>query len=505
MVPLVLLLSATWGACGDEGSGAGNSEATTGGMGTGGTAISGATGGATTGGAAPSGGASTGGVSGAPTGGLALGGGAPTGGRDTPAVGGASGGQPPTGGATTGGSSTGGSAIGGSAIGGFTTGGMATGGMTTGGAPTGGFSTGGWATGGSSTGGWATGGASTGGTGATGGKPGAGGTSGGAEAGGTAGAPSGGEPAVGGAGGAAVELCPPGIVQTLTVALDGSGDHATVQGAIDSIPNGSTTPIRIEVRAGRYVEKLTIGGRQHLCLVGEDPATTVLTYGDSAADGIGTSDSASTVVSANDFSAANLTFENSSALGDGQAVALRADGQREQFYNCRFVSYQDTLYNRNGSQYFRDCYVQGNTDYIFGAGTAVFDDCTIHSISEGTAVTAPRTDAAVPYGFVFRGGVFTADSSVRTGHVHLGRPWGPYAAAAFLEVELGAHIAAVGYTTMSENTLALTRFSEYESTGPGANPGARAPESRQLTADEAATYTLPTILSGWTPSYAAAP
>jgi len=473
----------------------------------------GAAGGAPVGGVPPLGSASTGGGVVAATGGLAFSGGAPTGGRDTggaTAVGGASGGQPPAGGASTGGHATGGVPIGGSAAGGTATGGTTTGGAPAGGAVTGGAPTGGWGPGGSNSGGWATGGVDTGGAEAggtggaeTGGGPALGGAeTGGAETGGTGGPPSGGGPAVGGA---ATELCPPGIERTLTVARDGSGDYATGQGAIDSIPNGSTTPTRIEVRAGRYAEKLTIGGRQHLCLVGEDPATTILTYGDSAADGIGTSDSASTVVSAHDFSAANLTFENSSALGDGQAVALRADGQREQFYRCRFVSYQDTLYNRNGSQYFRDCYVQGNTDYIFGAGTAVFDDCTIHSISEGTAVTAPRTDAAVPYGIVFRGGVFTADPSVRTGHVHLARPWGPYAAATFLEVELGAHIAAVGYTTMSENTLELTRFYEYASTGPGANPTARAPESRQLTAEEAAAYTLPTILSGWTPSYAVAP
>lgn len=138
---------------------------------------------------------------------------------------------------------------------------------------------------------------------------------------------------------------------------------------------------------------------------------------------------------------------------------------------------------------------------LMGAATAVFDDCTIHSISEGTAVTAPRTDAAVPYGIVFRGGFFTADASVRSGHVHLARPSEPYAAATFLEVELGAHIAAAGYTTMSANTLELTRFAEHESTGPGANPAARARESRQLTASEAAAYTLPVILSGRTPSH----
>jgi hypothetical protein len=215
-------------------------------------------------------------------------------------------------------------------------------------------------------------------------------------------------------GGAATELCPP--ASTGPSPWPATAPATTRPCRARSIhPERQHDPDPIEVARGGTPRKLTIGGRQHLCLVGEDPATTILTYGDSAADGIGTSDSASTVVSAHDFSAANLTFENSSALGDGQAVALRADGQREQFYRCRFVSYQDTLYNRNGSQYFRDCYVQGNTDYIFGAGTAVFDDCTIHSISEGTAVTAPRTDAAVPYGIVFRGGVFTADPSVRTG------------------------------------------------------------------------------------------
>jgi pectinesterase len=145
--------------------------------------------------------------------------------------------------------------------------------------------------------------------------------------------------------------------------------------------------------------------------------------------------------------------------------------------------------------------VQGNTDYIFGRATSLFEDCTIHSISEGTAVTAPNTEQTSPYGLVFRRGRLTAHSSVRAGHVHLGRPWGAYGAAAYLEVELGAHIAAAGWTTMSDNTLQYARFSEYQSTGPGANPGARAPESSQLSASQAASYTLANLFGAWTPSY----
>ncbi|MBN2193397.1 MAG: hypothetical protein JW751_11330 [Polyangiaceae bacterium] len=90
---------------------------------------------------------------------------------------------------------------------------------------------------------------------------------------------------------------------------------------------------------------------------------------------------------------------------------------------------------------------------------------------------------------------------MRTGYVHLGRPWGPYGAATFLEVDLDDHIASVGFTTMGENTLQLARFSEYQNTGPGANPGARAAEARQLADTETAAHTLANIFNGWTPSY----
>jgi len=181
-----------------------------------------------------------------------------------------------------------------------------------------------------------------------------------------------------------------------------------------------------------------------------------------------------------------------------------AQGARQQFSNCRFLSYQDTLYTNTGTQYFKNCYIQGDTDFIFGDATAVFENCTINSVSEGTAVTAPRTPQTQTYGLVFIGGSLTASpttSTVRAGHVYLGRPWGPYGAVAYLNVSMGAHINADGWTTMSSNTLANVRFYEYKSTGAGANATNATRASRQLSDTQAANYTVKNVLNPWVPTY----
>jgi len=266
---------------------------------------------------------------------------------------------------------------------------------------------------------------------------------------------------------------------------------------VDSIASNGSAPVRINIKAGTYTEKLTIAGRSQLCLVGDSAATTVLTYNDSNSSVGSTSGSASVYVSANDFSATQLTFQNSYGAGS-QAVALRTTGQRQQFRDCRFVGYQDTLYVHSGTQYFRNCYVQGNTDYVFGGATAILQDCEVRNVQSGSAVAAPNTASSTAYGIVFLGGQFTAASGVS--NVALARPWGADGAAAFLNANLAGHISAAGFTSMSGNDPAQARFSEYQSTGAGANPSGRS--SYQMTATQAATYTVATIYGGaWTPSY----
>jgi pectin methylesterase-like acyl-CoA thioesterase len=350
-----------------------------------------------------------------------------------------------------------------------------TGGSSSGGAPaTGGSATGGKATGGSATGGKATGGTSTGGS-ATGGK-----ATGGNGTGGTTG-----------------DGCPAGIQRVITVAKDGSGQYTTVQAAVNSVASGNTTPIEIYIKPGTYQEKVAVN-RAYLCLRGDDPLTTTLTFNDNSNNGSDLNTQPSVNVTASDVSALNLTFENSTPLGGSQAIALRATAQRIQFRNCRFLSYQDTLYVWGGTEYFRDCYIQGTVDYIFGPATAVFQNCTMYNASGGSAVAAPNTDIGTTYGLVFLGGHFTAASGVK--NVALARPWRPDGAAAFLNCALDGHILAAGFTSMSGNDPANARFREYQSTGAGANASGRA--SYQMTASEAANCTIAKIFGGaWTPSF----
>ena len=293
----------------------------------------------------------------------------------------------------------------------------------------------------------------------------------------------------------------------LKVASDGSAQFRTVTAALNTLSTSNTTPTQIRIKPGIYREKITIT-KPYITFCGETgkQASTILTYNDAASgiksDGttIGTYGSGSVSIKTNDISMENITIENSYGVGS-QAVALLAQGQRLQFRNCRLLGNQDTLYVHSGTQYYRNCYIEGTVDYIFGAATAVFENNTIHSVGYGTAVTAPSTDQGVPFGLVFLGGKLTASSNVNTGAVALGRNWKPYGAAAYIRTELGSHISAVGWVKMSENILDTARFSEYLTTGPGANPSARAYQSSQLTASQAATYNISNIFGSWTPSF----
>ncbi len=450
-------------------------------------AVSTAAGGASSavGGRSMTGGAAQGGGNAATGGGIsATGGSATTGGAQ------AMGGKSATGGTA----NTGGSSALGSATGGKTSGGAATGGASTAGTATGGTkATGGAASGGAApTGGTkATGGAATGGVKATGGA-----ATGGAATGGTSGTPD----------------CNSITNQTvLDVATDGSGQYTTVQAAVNSVSTSNTAPTQIRIKPGTYKEKLTIN-RPYITLCGQagKASTTILTYSDNAntSNGsggtLGTSGGASTNLSASNVSAENVTFENSTALGGSQAVALLVTGSRVQFRNCRFISYQDTLYVHSGTQYFKNCYISGSVDFIFGASTAIFDSCTVYSASGGVSATAPSTDQATTYGLVFLGGELTAASGVASGSVALGRNWGAYGAAAYIKTALGAHINPVGWLAMGTNTLDTARFSEYQTTGAGAtaaNIAKRAPQSSQLSATQAAGYTVPNIFGAWTPTF----
>lgn len=288
-----------------------------------------------------------------------------------------------------------------------------------------------------------------------------------------------------------------------TVSKDGTGDFTTLAEVMKVCKAFPDQRITIRIKPGIYNEKVEVfSWTTKISWIGENPETTILSFDDYSGKGtINTFTSYTVKILGNDFYAENLTFENS-AGPVGQAVALHVEADRCVFRNCRFIGNQDTIYTggENSRHYFKDCYIEGTTDFIFGAATAVFDHCVIHS-KKNSYVTAASTPEGKKFGYVFFNCTLTA--SPEATKVYLGRPWRNFAKIVFVNCELGSHIRSEGWHNWSKPEAEKTAFyAEYKSTGSGANPATRAPWSHQLTEDEVKRYSVNTILSGsdqWAP------
>jgi pectinesterase len=321
----------------------------------------------------------------------------------------------------------------------------------------------------------------------------------------------------------------------------------TIAAALRAAPSDGAKPYALAIKNGRYHEKLTVN-KPAIVLRGESRDGTVITYDDSAdskpgGGALGTAGSATLTVSARDVRAENLTVENAfdylanrakpaddpTKVANAQAVALRTDraSDRLWFRNVAITGYQDTLLADSGRHYFQKCLIAGCVDFIFGAGTAVFDDCDIISRDLGSAtnngyVTAASTPLSSPYGFVFLGCRLKKERpTMADNSVALGRPWHPtttlpggargadpnaVASVLFKNCTMEGHIASRGWDSMSGRdasgeTVVFqpqdARFAEFGSTGPGARSS---PSRPQFPADRAAQLTAAKILSGWDPT-----
>lgn len=291
------------------------------------------------------------------------------------------------------------------------------------------------------------------------------------------------------------------------VAQDGSGDFVRVQDAIDAVPDLRANETVIFIKKGIYKEKLILpGSKTNVTFIGEDANNTILTYDDFASkqnrfgENIGTSGSSSFFVFGDGFTAKHITFENSSGPV-GQAVAVRIDGDKVVFENCRFLGFQDTLYphGENSRQYYKNCYIEGTTDFIFGWSTAVFENCEIYSKKGGSYITAASTKENTAYGFVFINCRLTGDAPENA--VYLGRPWRPYAQTVFIDCFMDKHIKKEGWHNWNKPDAEKTAFyAEHHASGPGANPAGRVGWSHQLTKEEVSNYTIENIFDGWLPN-----
>jgi pectinesterase len=292
----------------------------------------------------------------------------------------------------------------------------------------------------------------------------------------------------------------------IIVSPDGKGDYKSVQAALDAVPEGNEKRVTIFIKKGIYKEVVVVDARKNfVTLVGEDRDNTIITFNNHAGtklpngDTLNTWTCASFFIYGNDFHAENISFENNAGFTAGQAIALRIEGNRASFKNCKMTGNQDVLFLSGSGvkQYFRDCYIEGTTDFIFGAATAVFKDCHIHS-KKNSHVTAASTNSIIPYGFVFFDCKLTADSNINK--VSLGRPWSPTASVTYINCWMDKHIIPGGWDNWKNPANEATaRYAEFNSSGPGANPEARLKWSRQLTSEEAKRFTLKNILGDWDP------
>lgn len=292
----------------------------------------------------------------------------------------------------------------------------------------------------------------------------------------------------------------------ITVSQDGTGEYSTIQEAINSTRDLGPGEVKIHIKNGIYNEKLEIPSWKHqITLRGESREKTIITNNDYSGKidsvtgkELSTFTSYTVLVRGDDIKIENLTIKNSSC-GEGQAVALHVEGDRFVIKNSNILGCQDTIYTATGGsrQLYLNCYIEGTTDFIFGQATAIFKNCSIHSL-KNSYVTAAATPQNQDFGYVFIDCKLTAAEEVD--EVYLGRPWRPYARTVFINTEMGKHIVPEGWDPwkgdkMFPNKEETTYYAEFNSKGPGAKTDRRVKWSHQLNSEEVKKYTLDKIFS----------
>ncbi|KQT16129.1 pectin esterase [Chryseobacterium sp. Leaf404] len=297
---------------------------------------------------------------------------------------------------------------------------------------------------------------------------------------------------------------------TVTVAQDGSGQFKSIQQAITSIRDFGPSEALVQIKAGKYNEKIVIPSSKHkITLQGESKENTIITNDDYSGkmDALNqkmtTFNSYTLLVMSDDVKISNLTIKNSSC-NQGQAVALHVEGDRFTVKDSRILGCQDTVYTggNHSRQYYENCFIEGTTDFIFGSATVIFKNCTIKSLAN-SYITAASTDQSKEFGYVFFDCKLIAEEG--TNKVFLGRPWRPYAKTVFINTEMGSHILPEGWNPWKGDKMFPDKdktayYAEYNNKGEGGNTSQRVAWSHQLTKKEAKRYTIKNIFGDWNPS-----
>ena len=343
-----------------------------------------------------------------------------------------------------------------------------------------------------------------------------------------------------------------------------SNNYNTIQAAVDAAaaknPTSEQTRVNIHIAPGTYREQVRIN-TPYISFINDEPTKEVkitwyygigYKYYSMGSDGYYNSSNANSKSSkgeatrwgsavalhtkASNFRAEYITFENSfnryvtdEELKDGvepsgseaitfqrtkgadvksktateRAAAIAIEGDNSEFYKCTFLGSQDTLFTRGAHEYFRECRIEGNTDYIFGQGTCIFQNCDLvwagyTDKAVGGYITAAKSDGK----YLFADCNIFGASGMKVGAGNFGRPWGPDADVAFVNTKLSSEsmINSAGWASMSGNAPENAKFKEYNTTvnGKAVNTSGRVSGTVKSSANG---LDVNTYLNGWVPYY----
>ncbi|KAI3432133.1 Endoglucanase [Psidium guajava] len=305
----------------------------------------------------------------------------------------------------------------------------------------------------------------------------------------------------------------------LVVAKDGSGNFRTVQAAINAVAKRRSMSSRfvIYVKKGVYRENIEVGiNNNNIMLVGDSMRNTIITSSRSVGGGFTTYSSATAGIDGLRFIARDITFSNTAGPLRGQAVALRSASDLAVFYRCAIQGYQDTLFVHSQRQFYRDCYIYGTVDFIFGNAAVVFQNCMIYARrplkGQANVITAQgRNDPYQNTGIVIQNSRVLAARDllpvVRAFKTYLGRPWQQYSRTVYLKTYLGSLVSPVGWSSWGDSNFAQSTvyYGEYQNSGPASSTRYRVrwPGYHVITsANEASQFTVSRLIAGqsWLPA-----
>lgn len=199
-----------------------------------------------------------------------------------------------------------------------------------------------------------------------------------------------------------------------------------------------------------------------------------------------------------------------------RACVIFIEADQSEFKDCQFLSSQDTMFTGNNTEhtYFKNCVIEGTTDYICGDGSAVFDGCTLSmygygdKAASGSIIVASKALSQLGYLFNNCKVVKTSYPGINNGitKTYFARPWRADSKVVFLntEVEDANTIAPAGFTSMSNVTPAKAKYYEYNThlaDGTKVSTSSRAAGVNKMTDEEASAVKLEDYFEGWTPAY----